>query len=130
MIRRPPRSTRTDTLFPYTTLCRSHCRYRAGCTRRRLSGAQYRDLGADPRTADAPPVPCARRLLHQRLAVAAEYVGCDPHRWLVIGARFAVDAVSSVARVARLVGGGGALGGASRSAWGDSPKRRESSARR
>src|SRR3546814_17996852 len=28
MIRRPPRSTRTDTLFPYTTLCRSP--YRAG----------------------------------------------------------------------------------------------------
>src|SRR3546814_2721571 len=26
MIRRPPRSTRTDTLFPYTTLFRS-CRY-------------------------------------------------------------------------------------------------------
>src|SRR3546814_6288529 len=25
MIRRPPRSTRTDTLFPYTTLCRSRC---------------------------------------------------------------------------------------------------------
>src|SRR3546814_8041356 len=23
MIRRPPRSTRTDTLFPYTTLCRA-----------------------------------------------------------------------------------------------------------
>src|SRR3546814_17336768 len=31
MIRRPPRSTRTDTLFPYTTLCRSH--------RHRLQGA-------------------------------------------------------------------------------------------
>src|SRR3546814_9815837 len=30
MIRRPPRSTRTDTLFPYTTLFRSPrvCRYR------------------------------------------------------------------------------------------------------
>src|SRR3546814_11601924 len=28
MIRRPPRSTRTDTLFPYTTLFRSnHCRW-------------------------------------------------------------------------------------------------------
>src|SRR3546814_13255357 len=28
MIRRPPRSTRTDTLFPYTTLFRSgHCPY-------------------------------------------------------------------------------------------------------
>src|SRR3546814_1935113 len=25
MVRRPPRSTRTDTLFPYTTLCRSLC---------------------------------------------------------------------------------------------------------
>src|SRR3546814_8209215 len=28
MIRRPPRSTRTDTLFPYTTLFRSHGRAR------------------------------------------------------------------------------------------------------
>src|SRR3546814_7501274 len=27
MIRRPPRSTRTDTLFPYTTLFRSRVRY-------------------------------------------------------------------------------------------------------
>src|SRR3546814_8787149 len=26
MIRRPPRSTRTDTLLPYTTLCRSICK--------------------------------------------------------------------------------------------------------
>src|SRR3546814_3704955 len=30
MIRRPPRSTRTDTLFPYTTLFRSVCRRVAG----------------------------------------------------------------------------------------------------
>src|SRR3546814_3742500 len=30
MIRRPPRSTRTDTLFPYTTLFRSHYVYRRG----------------------------------------------------------------------------------------------------
>src|SRR3546814_6190563 len=30
MIRRPPRSTRTDTLFPYTTLFRSHVRRRHG----------------------------------------------------------------------------------------------------
>src|SRR3546814_15303196 len=28
MIRRPPRSTRTDTLFPYTTLFRSPCHHR------------------------------------------------------------------------------------------------------
>src|SRR3546814_15141166 len=30
MIRRPPRSTRTDTLFPYTTLFRSGCSANAG----------------------------------------------------------------------------------------------------
>src|SRR3546814_17325421 len=30
MIRRPPRSTRTDTLFPYTTLFRSAARRRRG----------------------------------------------------------------------------------------------------
>src|SRR3546814_9452081 len=30
MIRRPPRSTRTDTRFPYTTLFRSRCLYDFG----------------------------------------------------------------------------------------------------
>src|SRR3546814_15668472 len=37
MLRRPPRSTRTDTLFPYTTLFRSCARYlrRPGGARRR-----------------------------------------------------------------------------------------------
>src|SRR3546814_15254422 len=29
MIRRPPKSTRTDTLFPDTTLCRSHADHAA-----------------------------------------------------------------------------------------------------
>src|SRR3546814_5526660 len=39
MIRRPPRSTRTDTLFPYTTLFRSQCRNRheAGGTASKLA---------------------------------------------------------------------------------------------
>src|SRR3546814_8138303 len=39
MIRRPPRSTRTDTLFPYTTLFRSPCaggRPRAGHRRQQM----------------------------------------------------------------------------------------------
>src|SRR3546814_3053094 len=40
MIRRPPRSTRTDTLFPYTTLFRSRWRHRC---RRQLHGDD-RDL--------------------------------------------------------------------------------------
>src|SRR3546814_6292749 len=39
MIRRPPRSTRTDTLFPYTTLFRSRPPDREGLLRQ---GAAYR----------------------------------------------------------------------------------------
>src|SRR3546814_4971090 len=40
MIRRQPRSTRTDTLFPYTTLVRScHDRYRLGINSNDNSGA-------------------------------------------------------------------------------------------
>src|SRR3546814_2070763 len=54
MSRRPPRSTRTDTLFPYTTLFRS----RSGATESRmLSGA---GLGT-PRPARYP-VPARREL--------------------------------------------------------------------
>src|SRR3546814_20149261 len=37
MIRRPPNSTRTDTLFPYTTLFRSLGRYTDGDLRRTLA---------------------------------------------------------------------------------------------
>src|SRR3546814_20696517 len=51
MIRRPPRSTRTDTLFPYTTLFRSRPgRRRDGRTRhaRRAAGVQP-DLSRDRR---------------------------------------------------------------------------------
>src|SRR3546814_5351214 len=40
MIRRPPRSTRTDTLFPYTTLFRSGC---AARTRRWRGNARAGD---------------------------------------------------------------------------------------
>src|SRR3546814_9396381 len=39
MIRRPPRSTRTDTLFPYTTLVRSRGAGRAGAARAAQRGA-------------------------------------------------------------------------------------------
>src|SRR3546814_6860318 len=50
MIRRPPRSTRTDTLFPYTTLCRSSW-YQAA--KRELEGpwtAPLHDAGIPVRT--------------------------------------------------------------------------------
>src|SRR3546814_2575777 len=46
MIRRPPRSTRTDTLFPYTTLFRSR---------------HQRDGEGDDRRDQEQPAVCARR---------------------------------------------------------------------
>src|SRR3546814_9379549 len=73
MIRRPPRSTRTDTLFPYTTLFRSNLgRYRAQVRPRRLGGWQA--FGVDdadgrfpPRAAPvASPRPAVRRTEHAR----------------------------------------------------------------
>src|SRR3546814_18164041 len=42
MIRRPPRSTRTDTLFPYSTLFRSQLRALAVTTSKRLPA--YNDV--------------------------------------------------------------------------------------
>src|SRR3546814_2350505 len=61
MIRRPPRSTRTDTLFPYTTLFRSgsrrggrHLAHRTGAARRAVP--RYRRPGApgaEPERRDA-----------------------------------------------------------------------------
>src|SRR3546814_12568907 len=45
MLRRPPRSTRTDTLFPYTTLFRSH-RDRTDPEYGRGEGAADRECGA------------------------------------------------------------------------------------
>src|SRR3546814_6068743 len=48
MIRRPPRSTRTDTLFPYTTLFRS-------CA----AAGRHRAAGCDPRSAHRHCLPAA-----------------------------------------------------------------------
>src|SRR3546814_16407634 len=45
MIRRPPRSTRTDTLFPYTTLFRSAQRRLTGRPRGMSVGIERVDLG-------------------------------------------------------------------------------------
>src|SRR3546814_7642983 len=48
MIRRPPRSTRTDTLFPYTTLFRSARQARPQRVDLRVIGGDYDDVaGAD-----------------------------------------------------------------------------------
>src|SRR3546814_3199811 len=68
MIRRPPRSTRTDTLFPYTTLFRSGEVVESGspsCVRRRLRTPRAADAAAAAAAATAgnrrrPRMPGAR----------------------------------------------------------------------
>src|SRR3546814_2298054 len=87
MIRRPPRSTRTDTLFPYTTLFRS---LRAGTGparhRLRLAGLLPAPLGRPPRRpGDAPhrrrrdrPMSTAVRL-HRDLPAPPEKVRSEEH---------------------------------------------------
>src|SRR3546814_11789665 len=46
MIRRPPRSTRTDTLFPYTTLFRSNVN--GGGQELAVQGARHESMSAGP----------------------------------------------------------------------------------
>src|SRR3546814_15104185 len=60
MIRRPPRSTRTDTLFPYTTLFRSQEAFEEVDAGRRIVGGDF--LGA---------LACVRAGLFARHAVLA-----------------------------------------------------------
>src|SRR3546814_21148106 len=74
MIRRPPRSTRTDTLFPYTTLFRSPqpaVRERHHCQRRRIGMLDWRSLDPFGATVDAdlsqPLDEAAQRRLHALL---------------------------------------------------------------
>src|SRR3546814_16841548 len=55
MIRRPPRPTRTDTLFPYTTLFRSHC---CAAQATNPGGLGRNSLGIAPRA--APIRSCSR----------------------------------------------------------------------
>src|SRR3546814_10509575 len=57
MIRRPPRSTRTDTLFPYTTLFRSPAcipSYLSNSALHETVMSGLRILGRDPSTAGEP----------------------------------------------------------------------------
>src|SRR3546814_7779385 len=82
MIRRPPRSTRTDTLFPYTTLFRSllgcappkAARWPAASTPPDRPGPNREDLAMHP--AFLVPAPCPANLTlpevqHSRMAEGA-----------------------------------------------------------
>src|SRR3546814_1874212 len=70
MIRRPPRSTRTDTLFPYTTLFRSHA-----VERDRALGGDERGKIARQADRDAFRIALAAHLDH--LGDAVDMAGDD-----------------------------------------------------
>src|SRR3546814_12277297 len=70
MIRRPPRSTRTDTLFPYTTLFRSAIGGSLGCRQKaRRAGQAVRLHHAAQEIAEG---------VRQRPGGVAEAAGGDP----------------------------------------------------
>src|SRR3546814_15353231 len=82
MIRRPPRSTRTDTLFPYTTLFRSRrpgaVEHRAHDHRRarHCRARRLRVLGTPKRTPDdAPRLMGNRAFLGLNVATLMVYAG-------------------------------------------------------
>src|SRR3546814_1086036 len=65
MLRRPPRSTRTDTLFPYTTLFRSrHQRHALGPARDHLIERELRRFVAIIRTVELGAVEQGAQVVH------------------------------------------------------------------
>src|SRR3546814_1995769 len=83
MIRRPPRSTRTDTRFPYTTLFRSKCW--AGCTQEAVwSALNVPNVNRHPNgeAGDRAPEPSRRKLALQLWDSAVPIAGTAGERYL------------------------------------------------
>src|SRR3546814_2370169 len=79
MIRRPPRSTRTDTLFPYTTLFRSQ---RRSAVRRQLPCRTGRVCGRPDRHSDrggGGPVGTAYRPVDRRQHLGPARLRSEEH---------------------------------------------------
>src|SRR3546814_11521547 len=81
MIRRPPRSTRTDTLFPYTTLFRSVRRYDDDDLRRlkfiraaQASGFTLDEISELLALEESDDRVRVRALAHQRIAALDEKI--------------------------------------------------------
>src|SRR3546814_13625445 len=73
MIRRPPKSTRTDTLFPYTTPFRSRV---VGTWRMLPTTGPYMLRDVFPQLLDGLPPPCGPRIWEgSRFAVDCDYDG-------------------------------------------------------
>src|SRR3546814_5507403 len=58
MIRRPPRSTRTDTLFPYTTLFRSPSAHERLKQQAHAEADWFKQKGFDPATTNDSRISC------------------------------------------------------------------------
>src|SRR3546814_7972410 len=94
MIRRPPRSTRTDTLFPYTTLFRSACAVAVRGLRmlgaRRVSHAvpnrMVHGYGLSPALVDelAPLQPDLLVTVDHGIACSAGIAAAKAHGWPVL----------------------------------------------
>src|SRR3546814_4577443 len=95
MIRRPPRSTRTDTLFPYTTLFRSG-RLCAGTVflvflhpahggRRALEGSQTKGAERTDMPRKSNPVDALKKLREQREELAAKEAKLRDEAAIVLG---------------------------------------------
>src|SRR3546814_11323602 len=96
MIRRPPRSTRTDTLFPYTTLFRSKRRR----PWRRGSGIQPK--GSRSRTCAAKVAAARSRVKRPPLRASPFHAQLIQHEGVIFG-RFAIFVkATGLAAMARL----------------------------
>src|SRR3546814_9432237 len=90
MIRRPPRSTRTDTLFPYTTLFRSLLSHGARDKEHRSRAGEYAELQG---FVGACRWPCGKRAANQKLKGAVASWGVREHeRGCAMSDRYIFDA--------------------------------------
>src|SRR3546814_12343796 len=83
MMRRPPRSTRTDTLFPYTTLCRSRVAVNGVATAEAMDNvvATAAEQGVGPfgprHLFVVGEVGCCDGIVHRQVGSVCD--GVDPH---------------------------------------------------
>src|SRR3546814_20998458 len=91
-IRRPPRSTRTDTLFPYTT------RFRSFSTPKKAVQAPAPDTVADEPAAEAIDAPVEETPIAEDTPIAAEAAAEEPAR--DDDAETAADPLSETADIA------------------------------
>src|SRR3546814_16780066 len=83
MVRRPPRSTLTDTLFPYTTLVRSHAVQKLG-----VRHIPDHVTGVDPDGAGG----IASVATRQNGAIEGDlFIDCTGHASLLIGGHMGVE---------------------------------------